>query len=65
MSCILLALRNEGKPLKYTIVIKKLDNGYLDTIKSIGKKNQEIQLIENDSVIELIDEGDVYLESDL
>jgi hypothetical protein len=51
------------KPINNTIVMKKIDTNYLNKIKEIGKKNQKIQLVENDSVVELVDEGDIYFES--
>jgi hypothetical protein len=51
------------KPINNTIVIKELDSVYLNKIKELGKKDQKIQLIENDTVVELSDNGDTYFES--
>lgn len=53
---------NDSQPIGNVIVIKKLDSSYLDTIKAISRKDQKIQLIEKDSVVELTDQGDTYLE---
>lgn len=59
MGCNIYKKENGIKPINGKIVMKKLDNNYL---KKIKKENQKIQLTENDSIIELEDNGDYYYE---
>lgn len=54
--------KEEIKPINNKIVMKKLDTNYLNKIIDIGKKNEKIQLVENDSVVQLEDNGDYYYE---
>jgi hypothetical protein len=59
MGCNIYKKENGIKPINGKIVMKKLENNYL---KKIKKENKKIQLIENDSIIELEESSDYYVE---
>lgn len=52
-----------NSPLYNKIFIKKINKNYLGGIRKIDKKNQKIQFVENDSVVEFTNEGTYFIET--
>ncbi|WP_281336657.1 hypothetical protein [Flavobacterium eburneipallidum] len=63
ISCNRQKKENVIKPIKNLIIMKKLDDIYLNKIQEINQKNQKIQFDENDSIVELVDNGNTYIET--
>lgn len=55
--------KNEIKQIKKITVMKKIDSTYLKKIKEFNTQNEKLQLTQNDTIIELKDQGKTYFES--
>lgn len=55
--------KEEIKSVSNTVVTKKIKSNYLRKINEVNTKYKKIKIIENDSIIELLENGDSYLES--
>lgn len=53
----------DAKPINEKIIIKKLDNASLNKILKINKKYQNIIFTNKDTIVELVDNDDYFLES--
>lgn len=55
--------KEEVKSVNNSVATKKINSNYIKKINEINIKDKKIQIIENDSIIELWDYGDTYVES--